>query len=100
MNREHAWTASGKVRMWAFCFVTLAIASRFYVVQELLAAFAFFGIGFAALAFVVLSFYLLQRSWEVAALHVIDSERLMAGRTRGAIWWPSKTWPGQSRRRS
>jgi hypothetical protein len=74
-----ARTAGGKVRTWTFWLLTIAIASRFYVFRELLAAFAFFGIGFAALAFVVLSLCLVQKGWELAAVRIFDSER-------GAIW--------------
>jgi hypothetical protein len=85
MNREYAWTAGGKVRMWAFWLLTIVIASRFYVVQELLAAFAFFWIGFATLAFVVLSLYLLQKGWELATVRIFDTERSMASDMRAAI---------------
>src|SRR5262249_50040362 len=84
MNREYAWTA-GKVRTWAFWLLTIAIALRFYVVQELLAAFAFFGIGFAALAFVVLSLYLLQKGWVLATVRIFDTARSVVSGTRAAI---------------
>lgn len=46
--------------------------------MELLAAFAFFAIGFSALAFVVLSVYLLQKGWEIAVVRVFAGERWMA----------------------
>jgi hypothetical protein len=75
MNRECAWTAGGKVRTWTFCLLTIAIASRFYLVRELFAAFAFFAFGFAALAFVVLSLYLVQKGWELAAGRIFNSKR-------------------------
>jgi len=93
--------AEGKVRRWTFWLLTIAIASQFYLVQELLAAYAFFAIGFAVLIFVILSLYLylLQKGWEVAAVRIIDSERWMASGVRTAIW-PGRTWHGQSRRRS
>ena len=48
-------TADLKVRRWTFWLLAVAIASQFYPVRELLAAFAFFPIGFGALALVVLS---------------------------------------------
>ena len=78
--------AEGRLRKRAFWLLTIAIASQFYFVKELLAAFAFFAIGFAALTFVVVSLYLLQKGWEVAAVRIIDSERWMAHGTRAAIW--------------
>ena len=85
MNREYAWTA-GKVRTWAFWLLTIAIALRFYVVQELLAAFAFFGIGFAALAFVVLSLYLLQKGWGLAVMRIFDGGRRVAHGAPATLW--------------
>ena len=85
MNKGYAWTAGERVRTWTFWLLTIAIASRFYVVQELLAAFVFFAIGFAALAFVVLSLYLLQKGWELSVVRMFDSERWIA-RDRTAIW--------------
>lgn len=86
MNKGYTLTAGGRVRTWTFWLLTIAIASRFYVVQELLAAFVFFGIGFAVLAFVVLSLYFLQKGWELLVVRIFDSERWMARGTRTAIW--------------
>src|SRR5262245_59291256 len=85
MNKEYAWTVGGKVRTWTFWVLTIAIASRFYVVQELLAAFAFFAIGFGVLVFAILSLYFLQKGWELAALRIFDSERRTALGTQAAI---------------
>jgi hypothetical protein len=55
---------TGRIWLWGF-LATIALA-QLYVVRELLAAFALFALGFAALAFVVLSLCLLQKSWELA----------------------------------
>ena len=77
--------AEGEVRKWTFWLLTIAIALQFYLVQELLAAYAFFAIGFAALTFAVVSLYLLQKGWEVAAVRIIDSEQGKARGTRSAI---------------
>jgi len=55
---------SGRIWLWGFLAV-IALA-QLYVVRELLAAFALFAVGFAALAFVVASLYLLQKSWQLA----------------------------------
>ena len=70
--------ADGKVRKWTFWLLAVAIASQFYFIQELLAAFVVFAIGFGALAFVVLSLYLLQKGWEIAVVRIFDGERRMA----------------------
>lgn len=92
--------AEGRLRKWTLWLLTIAIASQFYFVKELLAAFAFFAIGFAALTFVVVSLYLLQKGWEVAAVRIIDSERWMARGTRAAIWLAEQGGARSSRRRS
>ena len=66
--------ADGKIRKWMFWLLAIAIASQFYVVQELIAAFAFFAIGFAALALVVVSLYMLQKAWELTIAHVFGGK--------------------------
>ena len=55
---------TGRIWLWGF-LATIALA-QLYIVRELLAAFALFALGFAALAIVVASLYLLQKSWELA----------------------------------
>ena len=93
--------AEGKARKWTFWLLTIAIASQFYLVQELLTLYAFFAIGFAALTLVVLSLYLLQKGWELAAVRIFDSERWMARwGARAVIGRSGEIEPGQSRRRS
>ena len=60
-------------RMWLWGFLAVIMMSQLYVVRELLAAFALFVLGFATIAFVVASFYMLRHCWEltVARLAVI-----------------------------
>jgi hypothetical protein len=53
-------------RMWLWGFLAVIALAQFYVVRELLAAFAIFVLGFAALAVVVASVYALQKSGEFA----------------------------------
>jgi len=86
MNKGYARTAEGKVRKWTFWLLAVVVASQFYFVQELLTAFAFFAIAFAALALVALSFYVLQKSWGCVVVRIFDSERWMARGTHAAIW--------------
>jgi hypothetical protein len=59
-------------RIWKFACGVLAavVACQFYFVQELIAAFAFFAIGFAALALGAVSLYMLQKAWEMTITHV------------------------------
>jgi hypothetical protein len=62
-------------RMWLWGFLAVIVMSQLYVVQELLAAFALFALGFATIAFVVASLYMLQHSWELAAARLADIRR-------------------------
>ena len=55
---------SGRTWMWGF--LAVIVMSQLYVVRELLAAFALFALGFAAIAFAVASLYMLQNCWELA----------------------------------
>ena len=59
-----------KGRMWLGGFLAVIALAQFYVVRELLAAFAIFVLGFLALALVVASLYMLQKSWEFAVARV------------------------------
>jgi hypothetical protein len=56
----------GKNWKWAWWLVLAGVGLQFYFVQELVAAFAFFAIGFAALALVIVILYMLQKGWEAA----------------------------------
>jgi len=53
-------------RKWMWRFLAVLVALQLYFVRELLAAFALFALAFAAIAFVIVSLYMLQKSWEVA----------------------------------
>jgi hypothetical protein len=54
-------------RMWLWGFLAIVALAQFYVVRELLAAFAIFALGFAALALVIATVYAAQKSLEFAA---------------------------------
>lgn len=82
-------TAGRKVRKWTLWLLAAAIASQFYVVQQLLAAFAFFLIGFSTLTFVVLILYLLLKGWEILVVSIFDSERWLARGSPTATLWPA-----------
>src|SRR4029077_17976188 len=60
-------------RKWMWWFLAVVVALQLYFVKELLAAFALFAMGFAAIAFVVSSVYALQKGWEVAVVRVAES---------------------------
>ena len=84
-------TTKDKNRKWMWCFVAALVTLPFYFVRELIAAFALFAIGFAAIAFAIVSLYMLQKGWEVAVAHVVDTERLAERgleARRSARWMP------------
>ena len=57
-------------RIWLGAFLAVIALAQSYVVRELLAAFAIFVLGFAALAAVVAILYTLQKTWELAIAHL------------------------------
>ena len=59
-------------RVWLWGFLAGIAMSQLYVVQELLAAFALFALGFATIAFVVASLYMLRQCWELAVARLAD----------------------------
>jgi len=64
-----------KDRMWMWGLLAVIVMSQFYVVWELLAAFALFAVGFAVIALVVASLYVLQNCWELAATRLAGMRR-------------------------
>ena len=63
-------------RKWMWCLLGLLVASNVYFVQEMIVALALFALGFLAIAFVILSMYLLQKGWEVAVERTAESRHL------------------------
>lgn len=61
-------------RRWLWWFLAVVVALQLYFVRELLAAFALFALGFAAIAFVIGGLYMLQKSLEVALSRLADSK--------------------------
>ncbi len=66
----------GKHWKWAWWLLVAGVCLQFYFVQELVAAFAFFAIGFAAVALVFGSLYTLQKSWEMGVTRLFDRQKL------------------------
>ena len=60
-------------RKWMWWFLAVLVAAQLYFVQELLAAFAIFVLGFAAIASVVGALYLGQKAWEAGVVRVATS---------------------------
>src|SRR5258707_12060918 len=59
-----------KSRKWMWGFLGMVLAMQMYFVRELLAAFALFALGFAAVASVVAALYMLHHGWAVAVERV------------------------------
>jgi uncharacterized membrane protein YhaH (DUF805 family) len=74
---------------WAWWLLVAGVAWQFYFVRELVAAFAFFAIGFAAVALVFGSLYMLQKGWAMGVARLFDRQKLtepgleFGGRARG-----------------
>lgn len=63
-----------KNRKWMWGFLGAVVALQTYFVWELLAAFALFALGFAAVASVAGTVYMVQRSWAVAVERIAESK--------------------------
>jgi len=69
-------------RKWMWMFLAALVLLQTYFVWELLAVFALFAAGFAAIAFVIGSLYMLQRGWVVAVERIADSQHPIMVATR------------------
>ena len=73
-EQRRALRTGGKRWRWAWWLLLAGVGLQFYFVQELVAAFALFAIGFVAIAFVGVSVYMLQKSWEAAVARFTSRE--------------------------
>jgi hypothetical protein len=64
-----------KMRKWMWAGLALAAASQFYLVQELVAAFALFLVGSGAIVLVIASLYALLKGWEMLVARLAPTER-------------------------
>jgi hypothetical protein len=72
-------------RKWMWWFLAVLVALQLYFVRELLAAFALFALGFAAIAFVIVSLYLVQQGWEIAVERVAESGHPVVNMARRSV---------------
>jgi hypothetical protein len=75
-----------KSRKWMWMFLAALVSLQMYFVWELLAVFALFAVGFAALAFVIGSLYMLHRGWAQAVERIADSQHPVMVATRQGIF--------------
>jgi hypothetical protein len=66
----------GKNWKWAWWLLAASVGLQFYFVQELVAALAFFAIGFAGFALVIAILYMLQKGWEAAVARFTNGKDL------------------------
>jgi len=83
-NRGKMKTKDSK-RKWMWWFLGVVLALQLYFVRELVAAFALFALGFAAIAFVVMSLYMLQKVWEAGVQRVADSQHPVVDMARRGV---------------
>ena len=69
--------------MWWFLGIVAAL--QLYFVRELLAAFALFAVGFAVIALLVATLYMMQKVWEVAVARVADSAHPLVAVARRSV---------------
>jgi len=74
-----------KGRKWMWWLLGGIASLQFYFVQELVAAFALFVLGFLVVASLVGSLYALYRIWAVAVDRVADSRHPVMVRVRRGI---------------
>ena len=86
MNDRGMMKTKDKSRKWMWMFLAALVSLQMYFVWELLAVFALFAIGFAAIASVVGSLYMLHRVWAVAVERIADSRHPVMVATRQSIY--------------
>src|SRR5260370_41941893 len=75
-----------KSRKWMWIFLAALVSLQMYFVWELLAVFALFAVGFAAVAFAIISLYMLHRGWALAVERAADSQHPVMVATRAGIY--------------
>lgn len=73
-----------KSRKWMWWFLAAVVAAQLYFVQELLAAFALFAAGFAVIAVLVASVYMMQKVWETGMARMAERRSPAASMARRA----------------
>lgn len=71
-------------RRWLWGFLAVIVMLQFYVVRELLAAFAVFAVGFAAIAFAVAGLYLLQNCCRLGLARLANIRQPVINMTPGS----------------
>jgi hypothetical protein len=75
-----------KSRKWMWMFLAALVSLQTYFAWELLAVFALFAVGFAAIAFVIGGVYMLHRGWALAVDRIADSQHPVMVATRQRVY--------------
>jgi hypothetical protein len=75
-----------KGRKWMWWFLGIIAAMQIYFVQELVAAFVLFALGFAGIALVIGSLYMLHRTWALAVGRMADSQHPVLVAARQGVY--------------
>jgi hypothetical protein len=75
-----------KSRKWMWMFLAALASLQTYFAWELLAVFALFAVGFAAIAFVIGGVYMLHRGWALAVDRIADSQHPVMVATRQRVY--------------
>jgi len=74
-----------KSRKWMWMFLAVLVSLQMYFVWELVAVFALFAVGFAAIAFVAGSMYMLYRGWAMVVERIVESRHPVMVASRQGI---------------
>jgi hypothetical protein len=74
-----------KSRKWMWVFLAALVSLQTYFAWELLAVFALFAVGFAAIALVAGSVYMLHRGWALAVDRLAESQHPIMVATRQRV---------------
>jgi hypothetical protein len=72
-------------RKWIWWFLGTIAAMQLYFVRELLAAFAIFILGFAAIGICIATLYMAQKTWEAGVAQLAASRNPMILAVRRSV---------------
>ena len=75
-----------KSRKWMWWILGIIAAMQIYFVQELVAAFVLFALGFAGIALVIGSLYMLHKTWALAVERLADSQHPVVVAARHGVY--------------
>jgi hypothetical protein len=75
-----------KSRKWMWWLLGIIAAMQIYFVQELVAAFVLFALGFAGIALVIGSLYMLHKTWALAVERLAESQHPVVAAARHGVY--------------